>query len=102
MNIMNNKLPVASLLLSCIWMIVVLNGCSSSKGETPPPEAAVPKAREVFALQKGKIASDLQIPAELIAYRQVDMYAKVNSFVEDLKVDIGSQVKKGQLLVTLE
>src|SRR5258708_195557 len=77
-------------------------GCSSSKGEKPPPEAAVSKAREAFVLQKGKIASELQIPAELIAYRQVDIYAKVNSFVKDLKVDIGSQVKKGQLLVTLE
>ena len=102
MNTMNNKQRVTSLLLSCTWILFVLNGCSSSKGEDSPPAAAVSTAREAFVLQKGKIASNLQIPAELMAYRQVDMYAKVNSFVKDLRVDIGSQVKKGQLLVTLE
>lgn len=83
-------------------MFFVLNGCSSSKGENPPAGAAVSKSMETFFLQKGKITSDLQIPGELIAYRQVDLYAKVNSFVKDLKVDIGSRVKAGQLLVTLE
>jgi RND family efflux transporter MFP subunit len=57
---------------------------------------------ETFVIQKGKMASTLQIPAELIAYRQVDLYAKVNSFVKNLKADIGSEVSAGQLLVTLE
>jgi membrane fusion protein (multidrug efflux system) len=109
---MNNKLPAAFVLLSGIWMLALSNGCTSSKEEKPPAkatvqnaaasDAAAPKAVETFVLQKGKIASGLQIPAELIAYRQVDLYAKVNSFVKDLKVDIGSQVKTGQLLVTLE
>jgi membrane fusion protein (multidrug efflux system) len=99
---MNNKLPAVSVLLSGVWMLLVLNSCSSSKEENPPPAAAAPKTVETFILQKGKIAGSLQIPAELIAYRQVDLYAKVNSFVKDLKVDIGSQVKPGQLLATLE
>jgi RND family efflux transporter MFP subunit len=81
-------------------------------GENPPASAAIPGAAgpeasvstptETFALKKGKITSNLQIPGELIAYRQVDLYAKVNSFVKDLKVDIGSRVSAGQLLVTLE
>ena len=44
----------------------------------------------------------LPSPAELIAYKQVDLYAKVNSYVKNLNVDIGSTVKSGQLLATLE
>ncbi|HKC68099.1 MAG TPA: efflux RND transporter periplasmic adaptor subunit, partial [Bacteroidia bacterium] len=39
---------------------------------------------------------------ELIAYQQVDLYAKVTSFVKELNVDIGSEVTAGQLLMTLE
>jgi RND family efflux transporter MFP subunit len=109
---MNNKLSGAFALLIGIEILVTLNGCNSSMGENPPAGAAIPgaarpgavisKPLETFALKKGKIISNLQIPGELIAYRQVDLYAKVNSFVKDLKVDIGSRVKSGQLLVTLE
>jgi len=48
------------------------------------------------------LSSSLQIPGELIAYQQVDLYAKENSFVKKLYVDVGSEVTTGQLLVTLE
>ncbi len=48
------------------------------------------------------MATSLKMPGELIAYQQVDLYAKVSSFVKTLKADIGSEVKQGQLLMTLE
>jgi membrane fusion protein (multidrug efflux system) len=102
MNTMNNKRSAASALLTGLGILVILNSCNSSIGEDQPATAAVSKPIETFVLQKGKITSTLQIPGELIAYRQVDLYAKVNSFVKDLKVDIGSRVRAGQLLVTLE
>ncbi len=57
---------------------------------------------ESFSLQKGMLTSTLQIPGELIAFQQVDIYAKVNSYVEKLYADVGSQVKAGQLLARLE
>ncbi len=57
---------------------------------------------EVFSLEKGRLSSSLQIPGELIAYQQVDLYAKENSFVKKLYVDVGSEVREGQLLVTME
>ncbi|QMU28357.1 efflux RND transporter periplasmic adaptor subunit [Adhaeribacter radiodurans] len=57
---------------------------------------------EVFSLQRGRLSSSLQIPGELIAYQQVDLYAKESSFVKKLFVDVGSEVKTGQLLVTME
>ena len=49
------------------------------KTETQPAEAP---ATEVFSLKKGRLSSSLQIPGELIAYQQVDLYAKENSFVK--------------------
>jgi RND family efflux transporter MFP subunit len=53
-------------------------------------------------VNKGKLEANISIPGELLPYQQVDLYAKVNSFVKKLWVDIGSQVHQGQLLVTLE
>jgi RND family efflux transporter MFP subunit len=44
----------------------------------------------------------LQIPGELVAFEQVDIYAKEASFVKRLYVDVGSEVKEGQLLATMD
>jgi membrane fusion protein (multidrug efflux system) len=59
-------------------------------------------ATQVIALQKGKLSSSIQIPGELIPYQQVDIYAKENSFVKKVFVDVGSEVRQGQLLVSME
>ncbi len=64
-------------------------------------EDTVPAA-EVINLQKGKLSSSLQIPGELIPYQQVDIYAKENSFVKKVFADVGSEVRQGQLLVSME
>jgi len=81
-------------------------GCSS-KAETgdagkQTPITAAPAPTATFALAKGTLHTELKIPAELTAYRQTDLYAKVNSYVKTLLVDVGSQVRKGQVLATLE
>ena len=59
-------------------------------------------ALEKITLKKDTLETRLTIPGELIAYQQVDLYAKVTGFVKELKVDIGSKVKAGQVLITLE
>ncbi|GAC1301541.1 MAG: efflux RND transporter periplasmic adaptor subunit [Mucilaginibacter sp.] len=56
----------------------------------------------VVAVQKGKLSSTIAVPGELLPYQQVDLYAKTNSYVKKLYADIGSQVRQGQLLATLE
>jgi membrane fusion protein (multidrug efflux system) len=73
---------------------------SESKNKTSTESSAA--ATEVFALQKGMLTSSLQIPGELIAFQQVDIYAKENSFVKKMYVDVGSEVTTGQLLATME
>ena len=71
---------------------------AATRDNTP---AAAP-AIATFSLRKGRLTGDLQTPGELIAYQQVDLYAKENSFVKKLYADIGSEVKTGQLLVVME
>jgi membrane fusion protein (multidrug efflux system) len=82
------------------------SGCSSNgddkETEKKTTIAAAPPAPATFALAKGSLHTELKIPSELIAYRQTDIYAKVNSYVKNLTVDVGSQVKQGQVLATLE
>jgi len=84
----------------------LLSSCSSSEGKEEKKEkseaVAAPAAIEAFALQKGMLSTTYKTPGELIAYQQVDLYAKEASFVKKLYVDVGSEVKTGQLLATLE
>lgn len=81
-----------------------LQSCKSSNGEPAENKiaAAVVISTEVLPLQKDMLSSSLQIPGELIAFQQVDLYAKENSFVRKLYVDVGTEVKTGQLLATME
>jgi RND family efflux transporter MFP subunit len=89
-----------------VGLLLLLQSCKSSNGEPAENKlnapVAAPAATEVITLQKGQLSSSLQIPGELIAYQQVDLYAKENSFVKKLYVDVGSEVKAGQLLATME
>lgn len=82
---------------------VLLSSCGGDKKDDPKEaKAPVVDTTLTFTLQKGKLSSDLKIPGELIAFQQVDLYAKVSSFVQKLNVDVGSEVHEGDLLATME
>lgn len=95
-----------SILITLAVAALFWTGCSSSEApKEPEKKAAAPAAPPVpvtFKLTKGSLHTELKIPSELTAYRAVDIYAKVNSYVKSLSVDVGSEVKQGQVLATLE
>ncbi|MGA0558640.1 efflux RND transporter periplasmic adaptor subunit [Larkinella sp. VNQ87] len=99
------KKGVPSLLTLSLGLLVIsmFQGCHSSEGKNET--AAVvdePEPTEVFALQKGKLSSSLRIPGELVAYRDVDLYAKVSGFIKSIHADVGTEVREGQLLALAE
>jgi RND family efflux transporter MFP subunit len=104
----NKRLTVATVTICAALTVGLLSGCSSSDGEEKKDKKEAPKADSAaapvatFDLQKGRLSTNFNTPGELIAFQQVDLYAKENSFVKKLFVDVGSEVKEGQLLVTME
>jgi len=104
----NNRTSITFLAVCALLTVHLFSSCTSSEGEEKEKSktaahtdsAAAPVA--TFVLEKGQLSTNLYTPGELIAYQQVDLYAKVNSFVKKLYVDIGSEVHEGQLLVTME
>ena len=111
MNTMKNNLVTGLAVALCA--IGLLTGCSNTDGEksekgdsgvtavTAHSDSAA-SGTATFMLQKGRFSTDLHVPGELIAFQQVDLYAKVSSFVKKLYVDVGSEVQEGQLLATME
>lgn len=86
----------------------VLQSCGSSRAEEEEGKKAAAEASasaavvDAFPLKKEQLVSNIQIPGELIAFQHVDIYAKVSSFVKKLHVDVGTEVREGQLLATME
>jgi RND family efflux transporter MFP subunit len=74
--------------------------CSSSAANAGAPPAAPPVA--VVRLARGPLARTLTLTAELRPYQEVDVHAKVAGFVRDITVDVGSRVREGDLLATLD
>jgi len=116
MNIMKNKVLFIVVLAVTLLCSGMLGGCSNSDGEKEDkggggstatgaaaghPDSAN-AATATFVLEKGRFATSLSVPGELIAFQQVDLYAKVNSFVKKLYVDVGSEVREGDMLATME
>lgn len=101
--IMNNR--INKIILAAGMSFFLLQSCHSSDAklaEANDTTTAAQPAIPVALVTKGKLSSTIKIPGELQAFQQVDLYAKVNSYVKQLYVDVGSEVKQGQLLATME
>jgi len=103
MNSMKNRSIFIGSALVSLLALTYFSACSSSQAKEDEPAAntSLP-VTETIQVQKGVLESSFQLPGELIAFQEVDLYAKVSSFVKKLYVDVGSEVKEGELLVTLE
>jgi RND family efflux transporter MFP subunit len=96
-----------SIVIALAAAALLWTGCSSSEAAKEPEKKttaapAGPTIPTTFKLAKGSLHTELKIPSELTAYRAVDIYAKVNSYVKSLTADVGSEVKQGQVLAALE
>jgi membrane fusion protein (multidrug efflux system) len=98
---MKTKIFTAGLVITGLVMSIIGQGCNADAKKESKTKEVTPSVA-TFKLATEKLSTALQLPGELSAYQQVDLYAKVSSFVKSLNADIGSQVTKGQLLMTLE
>ena len=78
-----------------------LVNCSQQEKKKVGPGSALDSVA-VFSLKKLPLLKKITFPAELIPMERAEIYAKMQGFVKELKVDIGDQVKKGEILVILD
>jgi len=83
----------------CMLAGSLFASCGSNQNKQPVQTI---QTTPVIRLREGDLHTSMSIPGVLQPYQAVDLYAKVNGFIKTMTVDIGSQVHKGQLLITLE
>jgi RND family efflux transporter MFP subunit len=104
------NLGAAALAICCLVMAA---GCSNGRTEPAGVQMAAGGAAvagsagavipvERVRLERSALPELVKLPGQLASFEEVSIFPKVNGYVKDVWVDVGSRVRKGQLLMELE
>jgi membrane fusion protein, multidrug efflux system len=83
--------------------IILAAGCSDKKADDKQPVAPPAKPHfQTATVRQQSVEQLIKLPAMLAAFLQVSIFPKVNGYVTSVRVDVGSHVRQGDLLMTLE
>ncbi len=96
-----------SLVYTLLASTLTFAACSDAKKEekTEKSDKAMPMMMmplETVAINKSNPLVKLKLAGELAPDQETELYAKVNSYVKKINVDIGDRVSPGQVLMVLE
>ena len=86
---MNHQIPI------CLTIAIVLAHGSLARADDAPTVA-------VAAVTRRDLYQELTIQAEFRPYQEVELHAMVAGYLRKIDVDFGDQVKKGDVIATLE
>jgi len=89
---------------SSVLLALCLSLTSCGNDQTEPPSAAAQTLPQVEATSviSQKLTSTERLPAQLLPYESVELFAKETGFVKAISVDRGSSVRRGDLIARLE
>lgn len=88
--------------IAFVLITVTISCCSPRKEVANEPGNQQPDSVRVFTLTKDSVSKVLKLPAELRAWERAEVYAKVEGYVKELKVEIGDHVRKNDVLLILD
>jgi len=99
-------LRLAGVIIAILAIVIVVHGVLTRASENSrlrdwTDAQALPTVAIISASNNAN-SSGLEVPGRLEAYARAPIYARVSGYVKDYKVDIGAQVKSGQLLAEIE
>jgi RND family efflux transporter MFP subunit len=91
---------IVAVLLLAASSLPVWRAVNSHAKPLAAPSQVLPVA--VARITRQDLYNEVTIPAEFRPYLKVELHAKVSGYVDQISVDIGDEVKAGQLLARLE
>lgn len=83
-------------------LLAMLTACGGKPEKPAPAPSAQQSTVELIELKPGKVSAKLTLTGEIIPFDRANIYARAAGYAKDVKADIGSKVKKGQILCVLE
>ncbi len=87
---------------SVIWYGTFRKGRLKADAEESPVAIPMTPTVEVIHPRRGGIERATVQPGSIISFESVDLYAMVSGFLKTQAVDIGSHIKKGQVLAEID
>jgi membrane fusion protein (multidrug efflux system) len=87
--------------LAFAFVGIILSGCDRTEPAAATRQSA-PVEVQVVQPRRGPIVRYVTLPAEIRAYQQATLYAKVPGYLKAISVDKGDQAKEGALLAEIE
>lgn len=91
--------------LSFVIPAILFVSCSGNKKEeklADEKKAPAAVSYQLATVEKGGVATVMKLPAQLAAYQEVSIFPKVNGYVKNVLVDVGTKVTQGSVLMLLE
>ena len=99
-------LRLAGVIVAIVAIVIVVHGVMTRASENSRlrewTDAQALPTVAIVSPANGANNSGLELPGRLEAYARAPIYARVSGYIKDYKVDIGAQVKAGQLLADIE
>src|SRR5882724_8388916 len=96
-------------LVAPVWILLAALGCARSPVESPVAaqpapvaQSPAPAAPPVGMLERRSLTRIVEQPGRVEPFAQTPMLAKIAGYVNAVKVDIGDEVKAGQLLAEID
>lgn len=86
--------------LAAIALLVTVSSCSEEK--TTVQEVEKVEKVQVMPLTIAEIERDVVLPSTLEGYDNMKVSSSVSGIIDDILVDVGDKVKKGQVLVKMD
>jgi len=93
--------------LTILWIMattctgMISCGKGTTQTQATNSVSSVPQV-DVVLVHSKKLKANINLPAELVPYEAVDLYAKETGFVKSIKVDRGTIVKQGEIIAEIE
>jgi RND family efflux transporter MFP subunit len=89
-------------LILALALLLSISGCNGDPKAAAGQQAETDaQTVEVVPVASQKLATVFTLPAQLIPFETVDIYPKVTGFMDMIRVDRGSRVHKGELIIRL-
>jgi len=86
-----------------IIVLIVVSACNNNQSTvTTKKEETKTDSIKVFLLTLDSAQKQITLPGELLANENVQVRAKVQGYIKKLNVDIGSKVRRGQVLALID
>lgn len=90
-------------LYACFWVVIALSliSCSNKEPQTVQTKTTI-DTLQGFVVTQQPVNKTATLPSQLVPFERAELFAKIQGYVRKMKVDIGEQVKAGQVLAIME